>query len=93
MSTTTLPYRPSSGTEGELFQQDFCDRCAQCQPALPPCDILVRSLFLNITDSDYPREWVQDGEGSAWCTVFVAQGPVEFAHGVIVDERQIGMAL
>lgn len=83
----TMPYRPSSGAEGEAFQQRFCDRCAQQR-----CDILGNALFYGLLDDQYPPEWVSDIDGPR-CTAFMAAREVDFAPGLIADERQMGMGL
>lgn len=64
------PYRPSNGTEGEMFMEQFCYRCRYDQDENDPCDILTRSLWLGLADADYPTEWVYDREGRPTCTAF-----------------------
>lgn len=80
----TKPYRPSNGTEGAIFDAQWCSRCERDAFTRGPdgdpsegCEILARSLIHNITDPDYPREWQWRGEGGNCgpvCTAFVAEG-------------------
>lgn len=71
------PYRPSNGTEGEIFQEQHCYRCRREQEENNPCDILTRSLIFSVDDADYPVEWVYDREGRPTCMAF---------HDVLSDE-------
>ncbi|MHC4566634.1 MAG: hypothetical protein ACYTE3_12850 [Planctomycetota bacterium] len=59
----TKPYRPSNGTEGMIFEEEFClqckkDRYHETQDPADGCNILMRALAYNIEDDDYPEEWV-----------------------------------
>jgi hypothetical protein len=77
------PYRPSNGTEGQFFMEEWCLRCARdaaFRNDKPEhgCRILARTLLYDIDDPNYPKEWVRrsnDNEwpGSARCTAFVSQ--------------------
>lgn len=65
------PYRPSNGTEGDIFRAQFCDRCTRQDE---PCEILGRTLWLLEDDPNYPTEWVCDvgpWPGNPRCTAFV----------------------
>ncbi len=64
------PYRPSNGTEGEMFQEQFCYSCRLGQDEDNPCDILTRSFAFSIGDADYPKEWVHDRNGRPTCIAF-----------------------
>jgi len=71
----TRPYRPSNGSEGLLFQHEFCDRCIQDRAARAGnyedgCPILAFALMLDIDDEGYPSEWVADGVLGGRCTAF-----------------------
>lgn len=59
-------YRPSNGTEGDVFQGRFCERCTKAET----CDIPARSMAFDVTDAEYPREWVRDKAGNGTCTAF-----------------------
>lgn len=74
----TIAYRPSNGTEGELFMERFCYRCKhddkyqRTQDPEDGCPIIPGTLIYEIDDPKYPTEWVQDDDGAnARCTAFV----------------------
>lgn len=75
-------YRPSNGTEGEMFQALWCERCkadaaflAQMAgnvrgPAESGCEIISSALAFYEDDEFYPKEWVYDADGQPSCTAF-----------------------
>lgn len=78
-------YRPSNGSEGEGFEDRWCDRCMRDQKfrdawAVDPdyadgadgCSILSDAQCLNIDDPNYPKEWIYGDDGSPKCTAFEA---------------------
>lgn len=86
---TTEPYRPSNGTEGDIFMSQFCSKCAREDFNDPDeaeggvsCNILTNALCCSISDKEYPKEWVRDTEShitdiggkGARCTAFVERG-------------------
>ena len=64
------PYRPSNGTEGEMFHEQFCYRCRYDQDDDEPCEIHTNALVCSLGDADYPKEWVYDENGRPTCTAF-----------------------
>jgi hypothetical protein len=72
---TNFKWQPSNGTEGAIFQDQFCEHCKADKPyrdsegMKPGCDILARSLLFDIGDDDYPEEWT-DRDGKPRCTAF-----------------------
>lgn len=65
------PYRPSNGTEGEMFQEGLCHRCARDpDTGGSMCEILLASMLFSIGDPGYPPEWVYDRTGRPTCTAF-----------------------
>lgn len=72
------PYRPSNGTEGADFQDQFCAHCERDRafretnyegdPALG-CQIVAKTFYLDIGDEGYPKEWIEDERGPR-CTAF-----------------------
>lgn len=72
------PYRPSNGSEGEGFFDAFCSVCArdaafratnyEGDGALG-CPILAATFALDLDHPDYPKEWIEDDQGSR-CTAF-----------------------
>ena len=68
------PYRPSNGSEGEMFMAAFCDRCKLNADELDGCNILSDSFCYDVGDPEYPKEWTHDGRGRPTCTAFVPEG-------------------
>jgi hypothetical protein len=71
------PYRPSNGTEGDYFQNDWCEKCARDQAfrnnpdSGDGCPIVAATLIFDIHESEYPKEWIEDDDGSnPRCTAF-----------------------
>lgn len=70
------PYRPSNGTEGEIFMGQWCANCKRdaARRADPEagdgCLIPVYAMALKIGDPSYPREWVRGSDGHGRCTAF-----------------------
>jgi hypothetical protein len=92
----TQPYRPSNGTEGEIFCDNWCNKCErdaayQADPERADgCVILSATLIYDLLDKEYPPEWIWDGEGyhrTPRCTAFVKTGGV-VDEGPINDARQ-----
>ncbi len=85
---TERPYRPSSGTEGIDFMDQWCDRCwrdAAFQSGEgDSCPIAAASMVYDISDADYPREWIIGDDGRPCCTAFEAVQQ----DGAIHDGRQ-----
>lgn len=75
-------YRPSCGTEGMCFQEDWCGNCTKNRPNAKDggCKIIVATLIYDVEDADYPPEWRYDDDGRPICTAFkdkasVVRGP------------------
>ena len=66
------PFRPSNGTQGEIFESDFCDRCKRDRG----CGIRMAALMHDETESEYPKEWVYNEHGQPTCTAFENTGSV-----------------
>lgn len=72
-------YRPSNGTEGADFMNQWCCRCErdreyqQDETQGEPCEILGRTFSFNVEDAEYPREWCYK-DGKPTCTDFVPAG-------------------
>jgi hypothetical protein len=60
-------YRPSNGTEGMQFEDEFCDKCEHDNGT--NCEILFNTMIFDIDDEEYPEEW-QIVEGKPTCTKF-----------------------
>jgi hypothetical protein len=69
------PYRPANGSEGMDFMAAFCERCRVWVDDDVGCDINNRVLCFDVTDAEYPKEWVQEKGDvcgrTARCTAFV----------------------
>ena len=62
---STKPYRPSNGTEGELFIIEQCGDCTKRRG----CRIVRETMRYHEDDIRYPKEWVSDIDGgNARCT-------------------------
>lgn len=72
ITAALVPYRPANGTEGAEFIAKWCDRCRRDYESV--CPIRDLTLFFDIGDPSYPKEWVrQAGDAlgsSARCTAF-----------------------
>jgi hypothetical protein len=64
------PYRPSNGTEGEMFCSMWCANCAM----VSACLVFSATLWLGTEDPNYPREWQYGEDGQPKCTAFVEMG-------------------
>ena len=69
-------YRPSNGTEGMYFQSAWCDNCwhdrhAEKDPC-KGCQILANTMLYDVTDPEYPKEWVCNEKREAKCTKYLS---------------------
>jgi len=69
---------PSNGTEGEIFQEQYCNHCARDAGADKGngCDILARAFYYEAWEKEYPTEWIYGSEGKPMCTAFTTE-PIE----------------
>lgn len=73
---TGQKYRPSNGTEGVGFMENFCYHCIHEKwshtqnDADLKCDILSRTMYLNTDDHRYPEEWQYDENNHPICTAY-----------------------
>jgi hypothetical protein len=66
----TEPYRPSNGTEGEVFMDHFCRHCERDAACTDDhlelgCPIIADAFCFDIDDPNYPKEWVRDEDAPA----------------------------
>ena len=59
-------YRPSNGTEGEVFCNKFCARCEEEET----CHIPSQARAFDTREPEYPKQWVYDAENKPTCTSF-----------------------
>jgi hypothetical protein len=74
------PYRPSNGTEGDDFDHWWCSGCARDQAfrdnpdSGDGCSIVASTMIFNIDEPEYPKEWIQNDDGSnPRCTAFTTE--------------------
>lgn len=66
-------YRPSNGTEGIGFMEDFCFQCIHENPnpnLKPKCGLMTASMVCGVNDPLYPQEWTYDQNDRPTCTKF-----------------------
>ena len=72
-------YRPSHGTEGDIFMGAWCAKCVKFKrcPEVGGrhCDIQMRVMCNRVTDADYPGEWRYNEDGEPVCTAFEDVNP------------------
>jgi len=74
------PYRPSNGTEGEIFQATWCAQCEanrafrEDHERADGCPIIANTMALSIDDPDYPAAWHYGPDGQPKCAAFVEIG-------------------
>lgn len=82
MSIPVSKYRPSNGTEGIAFIENWCGNCARSGgPGKPDdtgselmgCSITGRTMAFDIEEPEYPTEWQRTDDGPT-CTAFVHIG-------------------
>lgn len=79
-SSAGKPFRPSNGTEGEIFASAFCYRCkryAGDSLDMEDCEIEMNAIVYEIGESEYPKEWIYDESGQPCCTAFEPIGNEE----------------
>jgi len=80
-------YQPSSGTEGDMFIETFCDRCEHDreyrETESNPCEILNNTLVFDVGDEQYPEEWTYDKGGHPICTKFLLEGTPIIPEGSV----------
>lgn len=70
-ATGDRAYRPSNGSEGEMFFSRWCYRCTKDDyGAGKYCPIIGLSMALGVDDEGYPGEWIIGDDGQPRCTAF-----------------------
>lgn len=78
-------YRPSNGTEGDIFMNAWCCRCQRDKAMREGadfdecddnevCQIIADTHYYDVDDPAYPKEWVIAQDGQPVCTAFVLAG-------------------
>ena len=66
VKSTGKPYRPSNGTEGEIFEGQWCSQCHHQKR----CGIFVYAMAFEVDHPNYPHELRIDERGQPECTNF-----------------------
>lgn len=86
------PYRPSNGTEGEMFYSAFCAHCTKEREHRTTgeggCDIYLRTMAFGLGDAEYLTEWVLDIDGTGKCTAWEEDFGQEWSNPIAVAEKQ-----
>lgn len=62
-------WRPSNGTEGEMFQSNYCSDCDRWDEETG-CPIAAATFSLDKGDPEYPQEWQIGSDGQPTCSAF-----------------------
>lgn len=84
MSQEVIKFRPSNGTVGHAFWNDWCCKCQRDRSMREgceidecdddeKCEILGKTMLYQVEDPEYPIEW-QVKDGRAVCTAFIEAG-------------------
>ncbi len=78
-SGTLRIYRPSNGTEGDIFMGEWCANCALANFDDPDraCMINLRALAHHIDEPEYPAEWNYSDGGVPQCTAFTIDEAID----------------
>jgi len=65
-------YRPSNGTEGDIFTAEWCGNCLHYKDPETEeyCQILGDTFAFNVDDDNYPGEWTYDENGKPMCAAY-----------------------
>ncbi|WP_299533421.1 hypothetical protein [uncultured Herbaspirillum sp.] len=78
MARAGQKYRPSNGTEGELFIESWCCQCARDASSQANddecCEIIGKTFAFSEDDPEYPAEWQYGTNGQPMCKSFVPIG-------------------
>ena len=66
-------WRPSNGTEGEIFAWVWCDKCEKDKD--DACKIRTAVAAFVVEHEKYPSEWQYGKNGQPICTAFVEDKP------------------
>lgn len=68
-------YAPSNATEFDLFYSQVCETCTKDDDG--HCPIIMHSMVFEITDEQYPKEWVINNNGNPTCTGYLDKDDVD----------------
>jgi len=64
------PWRPANGTEGDLFEVQYCEQCKHNDDGYGCEEIFGKALFHDEDEPEYPKELVGGESGWGECTKF-----------------------
>lgn len=78
-------YRPSNGTEGDIFFAGWRQKCARDKAMSEGadidecddnerCDIIGKTMAFDTDEEGYPSEWQYGADGQPCCTAFIPAG-------------------
>lgn len=71
-------YRPGNSTEGEQFEEAWCERCAMYETMTGEyCPIWENAFFSRVDDPQYPSELQYSNGGVPMCSAFRISQPAE----------------
>lgn len=74
--TMAKKYRPSNGTEGEMFMDKRCYQCIHEKwlhtqnDDDAKCEILNNTMLYDVHEDEYPEEWTYDENDKPTCTAW-----------------------
>jgi hypothetical protein len=97
---TDRPYCPSNGSEGEGFEERFCNRCEReaeyrsTGDGRTGCTILTAAYMFDMKEAEYPSEWITNEKGDSRCTAFedeskVTDGLREYRKAVALGQKDL----
>ena len=86
-ANTHRGYRPSNGTEGDMFMAEWCERCSRANFSDPDqaCHINLRAMAFGIDAPEYPAEWQLSNGGAPLCTAFIENGEPPYRCELTLD--------
>lgn len=63
-------YRPSNGTEGDMFMREFCEQCKHDDGEDKLCEIIALSMSYDVEHDEYPVEWQYGKDGQPLCVKY-----------------------
>ena len=63
-------WRPSNGTEGDMFMSRQCIGCLFNGDDETGCDIQLKTMVFSLDDPEYPSEWQIGTDGQPMCAAF-----------------------
>lgn len=63
------PWLPANGSEFDGFYEGYCERCKHESEDIV-CEVIKLSMFHEIGEPEYPKEWIYSSDGWPTCTKF-----------------------